>query len=127
MIVCIEGIDGAGKNTVKQSSKELVMERSRVKDFGTIHLGDQFVNDDSAYYEPVQYMSATEGTKPATIAVIPEGFTKEELPLYEQLALGVGPVRPGNPARASRTETEPLPDPWHLISKPDGDRTNMET
>lgn len=82
----MEFSDGAGKNTVKQSSKELVMERSRVKDFGTIHLGDQFVNDDSAYYEPVQYMTATEGTKPATIAVIPEGFTKEELPLYEQLA-----------------------------------------
>ena len=78
--------DGAGKNTIKQSSKELVMERSRIKDFGTIHLGNQFVNDDSAYFEPVQYMTATEGTKPVTIAVIPEGFTKEELPLYEQLA-----------------------------------------
>ena len=82
----MEFSDDDGRNTLKQSSKELVMERSRVKDFGTIHLGDDFVNDDSAYYETVQYMQAAEGTKPVTIAVIPEGFTKEELPLYEQLA-----------------------------------------
>lgn len=82
----MEFSDGAGRSTLKQSSKALVLERSRVKDFGTIHLGDSFVNDDSEFYEAVKYMTATEGSKPVTIAVIPEGFTKEELSTYEQLA-----------------------------------------
>ncbi|MBQ6761544.1 MAG: hypothetical protein IJP49_02215 [Bacteroidales bacterium] len=82
----MEFSDGAGRSTLKQSSKALTLERSRIKDFGTIHLGNEFVSDDSGFYGAVKYMSATEGTKPVTIVVIPEGFTKEELSTYEQLA-----------------------------------------
>ena len=82
----MEFSDGNGSNTTKYSRKSVRFEASRIKDFGTISLGDEFdfVNDGTL--DPVKYMSATEGTKPVTIAVIPEGFTKDELPEYENLA-----------------------------------------
>ena len=82
----MEFSDGAGSSTLKRSSKALALERSRTKDFGTIDLGDAFAEKDDGSLAPVKYMSATTGTKPVTIAVIPEGFTKAELPQYEQLA-----------------------------------------
>ena len=82
----MEFSDGNGGSTLKQSTKKVTFERSRVKDFGTIHLGDKFDAQDTGDYDPILYMSATEGTKPVTIAVIPEGFTAEEMPLYETLA-----------------------------------------
>ena len=82
----MEFSDGKGGTTLKESSKNVTFERSRIKDFGTIHLGNDFVNDDSSSYETVKYMSATEGSKPVTIAVIPEGFTKDELSQFELLA-----------------------------------------
>ena len=78
--------DGDGNSTVKQSAKAVTFERSRIKDFGTIDLGDEFVDIDDGSLDPVLYMAATEGKRPVTIAVIPEGFTKEELPQYELLA-----------------------------------------
>lgn len=81
----MEFSDGVGASTVKRSSKTLTFERSRIKDFGTISLGDEFVSG-GAGVEAVRYMTATEGTKPVTVAVIPEGFTMDELPLFEQLA-----------------------------------------
>ena len=82
----MEFSDGKGGVTLKQSSKSVTFERSRIKDFGTIHLGDEFVNGGEAGVEAVRYMTATEGTKPVTIAVIPEGFTASELSQFEQLA-----------------------------------------
>ena len=81
----MEFSDGLGGSTIKHSSKLLTFERSRIKDFGTISLGDEFVSG-GAGVEAVKYMTASEGTKPVTIAVIPEGFTVDELPLFEQLA-----------------------------------------
>ena len=82
----MEFSDGEANTTVKESSKSVTFERSRIKDFGTIHLGDDFVNNDGSSIETVQYMTATEGPKPVTIAVIPEGFTVDELPQFELLA-----------------------------------------
>ena len=82
----MEFSDGETGSTMKYSSKSVTFERSRIKDFGTIHLGDDFGEQDDTDYTPVLYMAATEGTKPVTIAVIPEGFTPEEMPLYEMLA-----------------------------------------
>ena len=82
----MEFSDGEGNSTVKQSAKAVTFERSRIKDFGTINLGDDFVNIDDGSLDPILYMAATEGKKPVTIAVIPEGFTKKELPQYELLA-----------------------------------------
>lgn len=82
----MEFSDGAGSSTLKKSSKALTLERSRTKDFGTIDLGDSFAETDDGSLGPIKYHTATKGTKPVTIAVIPEGFTKAELPQYEQLA-----------------------------------------
>ena len=82
----MEFSDGEASSTVKESFKSVTFERSRIKDFGTIHLGDDFTNDDSSSIEAVQYMTATEGSKPVTIAVIPEGFTTDELSQFELLA-----------------------------------------
>ena len=82
----MEFSDGEASATLKESFKSVTFERSRIKDFGTIHLGDDFVNDDSSSIEAVRYMTATEGSKPVTIAVIPEGFTEDELPQFELLA-----------------------------------------
>ena len=82
----MEFSDGGANATLRQSSKALDLERSRAKDFGTIDLGDSFAESDDGSLAPVQYHRATQGTKPVTIAVIPEGFTKAELPQYELLA-----------------------------------------
>ena len=82
----MEFADDGGNSTTKYSDKAVTFERSRIKDFGTIRLGDEFVDLNDGSLDPVKYMSATEGTKPVTIAVIPEGFTKEELSTYEQRA-----------------------------------------
>lgn len=78
--------DGNGNSVRKQSTKTLNLERSRIKDFGTIDLGDEFVTDEPGPLQTIKYMSATQGTKPATIAVIPEGFTAAEMSTYELLA-----------------------------------------
>ena len=82
----MEFSDGNGSFTAKRSQKTVQFEASHVKDLGTIDLGDSFVNLNDGSLDPVQYMAASEGTKPVTIAVIPDGFTKEQLPQYEQLA-----------------------------------------
>lgn len=78
--------DGEGNSTTRQSVKSVTFARSRVKDFGTIDLGDEFLELNDGSLDPVRYMTASEGTKPVTVAVVPDGFTKDQLPLYEQLA-----------------------------------------
>lgn len=78
--------DGKGSSTLKQSAKAVTFERSRTRDFGTIDLGDGFEDTDDGSMDPILYRQATEGTKPVTIAVIPEGFTKDEMDQYELLA-----------------------------------------
>ena len=82
----MEFSDGADGFTRKQSAKSVTFERSRIKDLGTIDLGDDFTGASSSEDKVIKYMTATEGTKPATIAVIPEGFTSEELSTYDLLA-----------------------------------------
>ena len=82
----MEFTDGAGSSTLKQSSKTVTFEASRIKDFGTIDLGDEFEDVYDSSMEPIQYMTATEGSKPVTIAVIPEGFTRDQLDDYVALA-----------------------------------------
>ena len=77
--------DGEGHSTTKTAS-EFTFPRGGMSDFGTIDLGSEFtdVPDDNA---PVLYMAASAGApKPVTIAVIPEGFTANELDSYEMLA-----------------------------------------
>ena len=82
----MEFSDGTGNSTTKYSTKNITFESGRIKDFGTIALGSEFEDLNDGSLDPVKYFSATEGTKPVTIAVIPEGFTKAELSNYEFLA-----------------------------------------
>ena len=58
----------------------------RISDFGTIDLGDAF-KDEVINYEPIKYMSASAGApKPVSIAVVPDGFTQEQMSDYVELA-----------------------------------------
>lgn len=69
-----ENADGTRKIT-RFSSKKLVLNRSQITDFGTIALGDTFDGDEMA-----PYLWTTHSTSDyATIAVIPDGYTKEQM------------------------------------------------
>ena len=77
--------DSEGRSTTKTAS-EFTFPRSRISDFGTIDVGDQFT-DGYVDPTPIAYKEASAGArKPVTIAVIPEGFTAEEMSTYEMLA-----------------------------------------
>ena len=77
--------DGEGHSTSKTAS-EFTFPCGGILDFGTIDIGDEFT-DVTGDTTPVQYMEATaDAPKPVTIAVIPEGFTADELDTYELLA-----------------------------------------
>ncbi len=77
--------DGEGHSTTKNAAG-FTFPRSRISDFGTIDLGDDFT-DGSFDPNPIHYREATAGApKPVTIAVIPEGFTAAEMARYEMLA-----------------------------------------
>ena len=77
--------DGEGQSTTKVSTG-FTFPEGRISDFGTIDLGDAFT-DDNVSYEPIQYMQATAGApKPVTIAVIGDGFTKDQQSDFEMLA-----------------------------------------
>ena len=78
--------NNSGEFTVLRSSGGLTLHRSVVTDIGVIGLGDSFRGIGNISTTPVKYLSATEGTKPVSIAVVPEGFTLKELPMYESLA-----------------------------------------
>lgn len=68
-----------GSQTItKFSSKQLTLNRSRITDFGTISLGDSFDSADSIAELYIEHTTA----KYATIAVIPDGYTKAEMDQY---------------------------------------------
>ena len=77
--------DGEGHSTSKAAS-EFTFPRSGISDFGTIDIGDEFT-EEAGDTTPVLYMEATaDAPKPVSMAVIPEGFTADELDTYEMLA-----------------------------------------
>ena len=77
--------DGEGHSTSKKAS-EFTFPRGGILDFGTIDIGNEFT-DEVGDTSPVLYMKATANApKPVSIAVIPEGFTADELDTYEMLA-----------------------------------------
>lgn len=82
----MEFSDGEGNYSILRTTDKLTFHQSEVIDIGTINLGDVWCLLGSVSMDPVKYLSATEGTKPVTIAVIPDGFTEAELPLFESLA-----------------------------------------
>jgi hypothetical protein len=77
--------DDTGQSTT-MTANTFTFPQGRISDFGTIDLGSEFT-DDNTVYEPIRYMTASAGApKPVTIAVVPDGFTKEQLSSYVLLA-----------------------------------------
>lgn len=72
-------------STTKISSGKISCKRSQIVDLGTIDVGSAFTDGEQP--DPaVLYMQATKGTKPVSIAVIPEAFTSAQLSTYNSLA-----------------------------------------
>ncbi len=82
----MEFSDGEGNYTTLRSTKKISLHQSEIVDLGTIDLGDTWRYSGDISMDPVKYLSATEGSKPVTIAVLPDGFKKSEIPLFESLA-----------------------------------------
>lgn len=86
----MEFSDGDGSDdanfTILRSSKKITFNRSEIIDLGEIDLGDSWLGMGDISLDPVKYLSATEGSKPVSVAVVPDGFTLVELPIYESLA-----------------------------------------
>ncbi len=82
----MEFSDGNGNYSVLRSTKRITLGKSVVTDIGEINLGSVFRGLGDISTDPIKYVSATEGTKPVSIAVVPDGFTLAELPMYESLA-----------------------------------------
>ena len=70
----------------KRSTLTLDLNRSKVYDFGTLPLGDDFPGAAHYQEEAVTYQQAKAGRKPVVLCVIPEAFREEELPQYDSLA-----------------------------------------
>ena len=75
--------DDEGNSIVKHSSKALTLNRSRITDFGTVHLGDAWVVDKP---ETIEYIHQTKGRKKNVISILADGFTEDELDKFEVLA-----------------------------------------
>ena len=77
--------DDTGQSTTL-TCNSFTFPQGRISDFGTIDLGNAFT-DDNTVYEPIRYMTASAGApKPVSIAVVPDGFTKDQLSTYVLLA-----------------------------------------
>ena len=78
--------DGS-ETTTLTSTMDLVFERSAIRSFGTIDLGDAFTDTHTVNMDPVHYLSASAGApRSVSIAVVPDGFTEEEMDDYEMKA-----------------------------------------
>lgn len=73
-----------GNSVTKYGTKEVNFPQGRICDLGTIALGDSYDEDDPSM-DPVLFLASSK-PQPVTIAVIPDGYTEEELPLYEARA-----------------------------------------
>lgn len=70
------------KHTTKVSGKIMTLDRSRIKDLGTIDLGDDFTGDPAGSYSPIAYNTHTKGSKAVTLVVIPDGYTASQMATY---------------------------------------------
>ncbi len=75
--------DGTNSKTYTTST-HLPLERSVIYDLGTIDVGDNLIQEDKN--NAILYMEATSGKTPVSLAVVPDGFTEEELSDFELLA-----------------------------------------
>ena len=74
--------DGEGRFIEKHSSKALTLTRSRIVDFGTIDLGDTWGADDQV----IRVVTQTKGRKKNVIALLADGYTSDQLDLFEERA-----------------------------------------
>ena len=74
--------DGDGRIIQKHSSKALTLKRSRIVDFGTIDLGDTWSSDDQV----IRYVTQAKGRKKNVIALLADGYTSDQLDLFEERA-----------------------------------------
>ena len=74
--------DGEGRLIEKHSSKALTLKRSRIVDFGTIDLGDTWSADDQV----IRVVTQTKGRKKNVIALLADGYTSDQLDLFEERA-----------------------------------------
>lgn len=75
--------DTEGRTLYKHSSKSLTLGRSRIVDFGTIHLGDSW---EAEAPEVIEYVHQKKGDRKNVIALLADGFTADELDKFEVLA-----------------------------------------
>ena len=75
--------DNEGHTIVRHSSKCLTLHRSRITDFGTIHLGDSW---EVEHPETIEYVHQTKGSKKNVISILADGFTEDELDKFEVMA-----------------------------------------
>ena len=78
--------NGSGDSVTKYGTNDVQFQQGRICDLGTIALGDSYDEDDPTL-DPILYMASSK-PYPVTIAVIPDGFTAEELSVYEAQAKG---------------------------------------
>lgn len=69
-----------GDTLYKHSSKPLTLGRGRIVDFGTIDIGDSWW---SVKDETVEYMRQTKGSRKNVICVLADGYTEDQLDLFE--------------------------------------------
>lgn len=78
--------DGNGHSITKIASKAVTFARGEINDIPTIALGDSWPSA-GPDMNTIKWNTASAGAaKPVTIAVVPDGFTTAEMPLYEMLA-----------------------------------------
>ena len=75
--------DEEGRTIFKHSSKSLTLNRSRITDFGTIHLGDSWEAESP---DVIEYVHQTKGSRKNVVALLADGFTEGELDRFELLA-----------------------------------------
>ena len=79
--------DDDGNSTTLTSVKTLNLTASRMVDFGTFNIGDEFTDSKDAI-DVIKMHSATANTsKPVTLAFVAEGFTADQKELFNTLSV----------------------------------------
>ena len=79
--------DSDGSSRAVLSSASLNFTRGHVTDIGEIPLAEEFYSGEQQVdTSPELYMEATSGYKPVTLAIVPDGFTEDQLAEYKLLA-----------------------------------------
>lgn len=76
--------NGVGRRKAVNSTNEVSFLQGRICDLGTIDLGDSY-DEVEPTFDPVPYLTSSK-PYPVTLAVIPDGFTEDELDTYEAKA-----------------------------------------